>query len=213
MGMSGEELKLHAGRTLSWFGQSAIRIRVSTGEVIIIDPFRVDASAGPADMILITHPHSDHFDRRAVAGLSKPSTVVVVPHQIASGRLEGITPGQTLRIGDIYVSAVPAYNTAKPFHPRARGWVGYLINVDGVRIYHAGDTDLIPEMKGLAPDIALLPVGGFFGMNAQAAAEAARILPAALSIPMHYGGFPFPKDAGEKFLQAVGGAGLILPRA
>ncbi len=207
-----EGLKAHAEKTLTWFGQSAFRLRVSTGEVIFIDPFKVDASAGPADMILITHPHPDHFDRRAVAALSKPSTVVVVPQGAATRGQEGISPGQTLRIGDIHVSAVPAYNISAPFHPRAKGWVGYMIKADGVRLYHSGDTDLIPEMKGLAPDIALLPVGGLFTMSVMAAADAVRALPATLAIPMHFGGFLLPKDAGEKFLQAVGAAGMALPK-
>jgi L-ascorbate metabolism protein UlaG (beta-lactamase superfamily) len=212
MGKSLHELRLYAEKSLSWYGQSAFRLRVSTGETIFIDPFRVDASEGPADMILITHPHRDHFDRRAVQALSKPSTVVVVPQGAAALHLEGISPGQTLRIGDISVSAVPAYNVSAPFHPRAKGWVGYVISVDGLRIYHSGDTDCIPEMKGLAPDIALLPVGGFFTMNVRAATDAAKAIEATLVIPMHYGLLFLPKDAGEKFVQAVGQSAMILPK-
>jgi L-ascorbate metabolism protein UlaG (beta-lactamase superfamily) len=214
MGGSRGELKLYVEKHLSWFGQSAFRLRVESGEVIFIDPFGVDASAGPADMILITHPHFDHFDRRSVSALQKPSIAIVVPQSVAEPHQEGISAGQTLRIGDITVTAIPAYNSSKPFHARAKGWVGYLIEADGIRLYHAGDTDFIPEMRGLAPDVALLPVGGLFTMGWRAAAEAVAALPASLAIPMHFGGLLFwVKEAGEKFVRMAGPAGMILPRS
>ncbi len=207
----GGSLKEYALKRISWYGMSAFRLRAGTGETIMVDPFRVPASAGPAGLILITHPHFDHFDRRAVAGLRTPGATVTVPQAVAEGDLEGMSPGQKLIIGEISVSAVPAYTPGRPYHPRARGWLGYVIAMDGLRIYHAGDTDLIPEMKGLAPDIALLPVGGLFGMNVKAALEAVEILQASLCIPMHYGRFIFPRDAGDRFAAAAGKKGMVLP--
>jgi L-ascorbate metabolism protein UlaG (beta-lactamase superfamily) len=206
-------LKTYALKHLRWYGQSAFRIAADSGETLAIDPFRMPASAGPADMILVTHPHFDHYDKRAIAGLRTRTTTVVVPQSCARHDLEGIRPGQTIRIGALSVSAIPAYTTSLPFHPRARGWVGYLIEVDGLKIYHAGDTDLIPEMKGLQPDIALLPIGGFFTMKASAAAAAAESLKAALVIPMHYIRLLGGKEAGSRFVEMLGEKGMVLPVA
>jgi L-ascorbate metabolism protein UlaG (beta-lactamase superfamily) len=213
MRMSLGALKHYAGKHLRWYGQSAFRIVADSGETIAVDPFRMPASAGPVDMILVTHPHFDHFDRRAVAGLRTRATTVVVPQSSVRSDFEGMRPGQTIKIGDLAVSAVPAYTPSRPFHPRARGWVGYIIELDGLRIYHAGDTDIIPVMKGLAPDIALLPVGGVFSMNVRMAVEAAASLQAALAIPMHFNWFLGGGDAGARFTEAVGEKGLILPLA
>jgi L-ascorbate metabolism protein UlaG (beta-lactamase superfamily) len=210
MGRSIDELKAYARKHLKWFGQSAFKLAAGTGEVLFIDPFRVPSSAGPADMILITHPHGDHFDRRAVRGLRTGNTVIVVPQPSLESGLEGISWGQMIKVGDIGVTAVPAYNLGKPFHARDKKWVGYMIQADGLRIYHAGDTDLIPEMKDLKPDIALLPVGGLFGMNWKKAAEASGFLKAPLAIPMHYGSLIGGKKAGEKFSRMVGKGSLIL---
>ena len=211
MGSAQGSLKNYALRHLRWYGQSAFRIGADSGETIIIDPFRVPAAEGPAEMILITHPHFDHFDRRAVSGLRNRATTVVVPQEISARGLESITPGQTIRITELSVSAVPAYTPGRPFHPKSKGWVGYLIRVDGLLIYHAGDTDLIPEMKGIKPDIALLPIGGRFTMNLRAAVEAASQLQAGLCIPMHYGWLLGGNDAGSRFVEAVGQKSMVLP--
>jgi L-ascorbate metabolism protein UlaG (beta-lactamase superfamily) len=208
-----EDLKGYAEEHLRWYGQSAFRLSAASGEVLFMDPFRVPASAGPADIILISHPHSDHFDRRAVSSLRGSRTEVVVPQSSARAGLEGISAGQSLRIGNIGITALPAYNLSKPFHARQKGWVGYVVEVDGLRVYHAGDTDLIPEMKGLKPDIALLPVGGLFTMNAAGAAEAAGALGAVLAIPMHFNGLFGGRDAGERFARLLGVAAMVLKRS
>jgi L-ascorbate metabolism protein UlaG (beta-lactamase superfamily) len=210
MSSGSGSLKNYALRHLRWYGQSAFRIAADAGVTIAVDPFRVPASAGPADMILVTHPHFDHYDRRSVAALSGRSTTVVVPQEAARRNQEGIRPGQTIRIADLSVSAVPAYCVGKPFHARTHGWVGYLIRIDGLTIYHAGDTDFIPEMKGLRPDIALLPVGGRFTMNVRGAVEAAAALQAGLVIPMHFSWLLGGNDAGAKFVEIVGQKAMLL---
>lgn len=212
MASSVDELKDWARAHLRWFGQSAFRISTDAGEQIFVDPFRVPSSAGPARLILITHPHSDHYDRRAIAGLRRAETVIVVPMSCAEPGQRGIAPGQTAQIGRVKVTGVPAYNVAKPFHPKSRRWLGYVIEVDGLRIYHAGDTDPIPEMSGIRPDIALLPVGGMFSMGWRAAAEANHAIGAALAIPMHYSIPIGGRRAGARFSTAVGEGSLVLTK-
>jgi len=210
MSSGSGSLKNYALRHLTWYGQSAFRIAADSGVAVAVDPFRIPSSAGPVDMVLITHPHFDHYDRRAAAALAGRGATVVVPQGIARRNQEGIRPGQTVTIADLSVSAVPAYCIGKPFHPKTRGWVGYLIRVDGLTIYHAGDTDFIPEMRELRPDIALLPVGGRFTMNAHGAAEAAAALQAGLVIPMHFNWLLGGNEAGQKFVEAVGQKAMLL---
>ncbi len=208
-------LKVWAESHIAGFGQSAFRIRADSGTTVFIDPFRVPAVAGPADLILVTHPHRDHLDRRAISGLGSAATKLVLPRSCAESGQVGLSPGESFSLGDIEVTGLPAYNLRKRFHPRSKGWLGYLIEIDGLRIYHAGDTDLIPEMRGLAPDIALLPIGGSFAMGADEALEAFALLGATLAIPMHYGMLGFllgGRGAGRRFAERLGPAGLVLPK-
>jgi len=197
---------------ISWFGQSAFLLRTGAGQAAFIDPYHVPAWAGPADLILVTHPHPDHYDRASIEGLRKKETVIVLPRTGAESGQIPISAGESLRIGVFTITAVAAYNVTRRFHPRSRGWLGYLVDVDDVRIYHAGDTDLVPEMADLRPDIALLPVGGLFAMNGRAAAEAAHVLKAKLCIPMHFGLLLGGRGAGTRFVNRMGEGGLTLPR-
>jgi L-ascorbate metabolism protein UlaG (beta-lactamase superfamily) len=212
MESSVEALKGWAMSHLDWFGQSAFRIRSESGRAVFIDPWHVSASAGPADLILVTHPHGDHYDRKAIAGLRKQGTVIVLPRSCAGEGQTGISAGESLSVGAMRVSGVAAYNQVKRFHPKSSSWLGYLIEVDGVRVYHAGDTDVIAEMRGLKPDIALLPIGGLFAMDWRAGVEAARILKATLSIPMHYGCLLGGRYAGRHFASKVGSGAMVMPR-
>jgi L-ascorbate metabolism protein UlaG (beta-lactamase superfamily) len=206
-----EELKRWAQEHLSWFGQSAFRI-TTAGSRIFIDPFRVPSSAGPASLILVTHPHMDHYDKAAIAGLRGQDTVVVLPMSCAGPGQRGFAPGQIERIGGVKLTGVPSYNVTKRFHPKSGSWLGYVIEVDGVRIYHAGDTDPLPEMTGLHPDIALLPVGGTMTMNWRAAAELSKTMGATLAIPMHFAMLIGGRRAGDRFAAAVGPGGMVMRR-
>jgi L-ascorbate metabolism protein UlaG (beta-lactamase superfamily) len=184
---------------LEWLGHAAFRVTVGRATVYI-DPYRVGAAAPPADLILITHGHYDHFSPQDVERLSKRDTWLVGPAAVAervSGQVHRIGPGETLDdelVRGIHISAVAAYNTSKrdadgnPFHPRDAGWVGYELNVRGERLYHSGDTDVIPEMDSVTGvDVALLPVSGVYVMTAQEAAEAARRIQPRVAVPMHWG--------------------------
>jgi len=206
-----ESLKSWAREHITWFGQSAFRI-TTAGSRVFIDPFRVPGSAGPATLILVTHPHPDHYDTVAIAGLRGQDTEVVLPMSCAVPGQKGMAPGQTETIRGIKITGVVSYNVAKRFHPRSGLWLGYVVEVDGLRIYHAGDTDPLPEMAGLRPDIALLPIGGMFTMNWKAAADLQRSLGALLAIPMHYNMLIGGRGAGARFARAVGAGALVLQR-
>jgi L-ascorbate metabolism protein UlaG (beta-lactamase superfamily) len=175
---------------IHWMGHSAFRIEDGALQ-IYIDPFRLPANAPKADVVFITHTHYDHFSPEDIAKIRKERTVFVAPATVASQfgeKAVGVVPGKTYTIGKLKVAAVPAYNLDKKFHPKENKWVGYSITLsDGRKIYHAGDTDFIPEMREIHTDIALLPCGGTYTMTAKQAAEAANIFKPTLLIPMHYG--------------------------
>jgi len=183
---------------LDWLGHSGFRVRAGKAN-IYIDPYRVEG--GPkAALILVTHGHYDHFSPRAIELLSDERTLVVAPASVAerlSGRVRSIAPGEELEPDappGVVVRAVAAYNTSKrdaagnAFHPRESGWVGYELRVRGERLYHSGDTDVIPEMDTVAGvEVALLPVSGVYVMTASEAAEAARRIQPRVAVPMHWG--------------------------
>lgn len=179
---------------IHWLGHDSFRIEGS-GMVIYIDPWQIPD--GPAaDLILITHDHYDHCSPEGVVRIQTPHTVIMTVEAAAkklSGTVRVVQAGERREVGEVMVETVPAYNINKfrepglVFHPRGAGLVGYVLTVDERRIYHTGDTDLIPEMADIRCDIALLPVSGTYVMTAAEAAEAARLIRPKLAIPMHYG--------------------------
>jgi L-ascorbate metabolism protein UlaG (beta-lactamase superfamily) len=183
---------------VEWLGHSGFRIRAD-GATIYIDPYRT--SGGPrADLILITHGHYDHFSPQDIERISDDRTWLVAPAVVAErvgGQVISVAPGEAVEPGlvrGVEIAAVAAYNTSKRdasgavFHPREAGWVGYELNVRGERLYHSGDTDVIPEMDRVTGvDVALLPVSGVYVMTAGEAAEAARRIQPGVAVPMHWG--------------------------
>ncbi len=172
---------------IEWLGHASFRIR---GEkVLYLDPWQI--AGGPAaDIILVTHDHGDHFSPDDIAKISTPQTQLVGPACCAAklqGKVHVVRPGDVLELEGVRIEAVPAYNTTKPNHTQEAGHVGYIIEADGRRIYHAGDTDLIPEMDQIRCDVALLPIGGTYTMDAQEAAEALKHIKPRVAIPMHWG--------------------------
>ena len=172
---------------ISWLGHDGFRIDGSL--TVYIDPYQI--SPGPqADLILITHEHFDHCSPEDVSLIQAPHTVVVtepLSAQKLSGDVRTVRPGDRVEVGNASVLAVPSYNTDKAFHPKDKNWLGFVLEMDGSRIYHAGDADFIPEMADLDVDIALLPVSGTYVMTWEQAVEAARAIRPGLAIPMHYG--------------------------
>jgi L-ascorbate metabolism protein UlaG (beta-lactamase superfamily) len=171
-----------------WLGHDSFRLK---GEkTIYVDPWKLAAGAEKADVILLTHEHYDHFSKDDIASISKADTVVIAPPSVAAqlgGKVTVAKPGDRLTAAGVAIEVVPAYNTNKKFHPKTAGLVGYIVTLNGKRIYHSGDTDLIPEMARIKADVALLPVSGTYVMTAAEAAEAANTIKPALAIPMHYG--------------------------
>ncbi len=193
-------------KNITWLGHDGFLIRAQ-GQVIVIDPFQVK-ECEPADIVLITHEHYDHCSPDDVKKIQKDSTVIVTEANSAkklSGDVRVVRPGDSLAVSGIPVEAVAAYNTNKNFHPKDNGWLGFMVTVDGVRIYHAGDTDMIPEMETFQADIALLPVSGTYVMTAEEAVEAAKIIKPKVVIPMHYGGIVGSAADAESFSDALRG--------
>ena len=170
-----------------WLGHASIKI---TGEkTIYVDPYQIKGGE-TADIILITHDHYDHLSPEDLKKIQGEKTVVVTTASSAGkvrGNVKTVSPGDTLHVEGVEIHAVPAYNIGKQYHPKDRAYVGFLFKVGGKTYYHAGDTDLIPEMRGLKPDVAFLPVGGTFTMNAQEAAKAVKEIQPKVVVPMHWG--------------------------
>ena len=185
---------------LKWLGHSGFLIKNS--KIIYIDPYKISEDSEKADFIFITHGHYDHCSLEDMAKIIKEDTKVIIPADCQSKithfespiKMFIIEPNQSYDFGEFKFITIPAYNIDKSFHSKDSGGVGYVINFDNVFIYHAGDTDVIPEMKNLTgykkkgnDFVALLPVGGRFTMTAEEAFEAADIIKPTLAIPMHYG--------------------------
>lgn len=187
---------------ITWLGHASFKIKIPPSEaiglefVIYFDPYQV-RSGEKADLILITHRHHDHYDEKSIEVLRKKETQVLI------GGTD-IKENEEKPIGGFVVKAVPAYNLTKPFHPRGKG-VGFVLQIDGKRIYHAGDTDKIPEMSELGKiDLAFLPIGGTYTMNIQEAVEAVETIKSKVVIPMHYNTFSEIKASPEEFKNIVG---------
>ncbi len=156
----------------------------------------------PADMILVTHGHEDHFDKKLLKDIRKLGSPIIAPpnlkKEVKGGVVWDLSPGQFMKMAtsDGTIWATEAYNVKRlrpngePFHPKGFG-VGFILKIEGKKIYHAGDTDLIPEMEGIADadvDVALLPSGDTYTMDLEEAAEAALIIKPKIAIPMHLKG-------------------------
>jgi L-ascorbate metabolism protein UlaG (beta-lactamase superfamily) len=192
-------------KNIHWLGHDSFKI---TGEkVIYTDPFRIKKT-DIADIILITHEHHDHCSPDDIKKLQGPNTVIVTPADCAAklkGNIKIVKPGDTIDVFGIKIEVVPSYNTNKQFHTKEKGWVGYILTVSGERIYLAGDTDYIPEMKTFRADIALLPVSGTYVMTADEAVKAALDIKPRIAIPMHYGSIVGTLDDAKKFAEKLKG--------
>ena len=198
--------------SLEWLGHAGFRLNVGKA-TLYIDPYRVE-DGPPADLILVTHGHYDHFSPRDIDQLSHDGTVLIGPPAVAErvrGRVLSVRPGEVVdddRVRGVEIATVAAYNTSKRdqegkvFHPREAGWLGYDVGVRGERLYHSGDTDVIPEMDSVTGvDVALLPVSGTYVMTAGEAAEAARRIQPRVAVPMHWGEHIGTRDDAEAFAE------------
>ncbi len=186
-------------------------IRIAGSKVLYFDPFQITEETHDADIILITHSHYDHLDPESINRISRESTIFVAPASIEQEMRKVIkdaplillTPGDSRDIDGISVQAIPAYNRLKPFHPKHNGWVGYIVTMDGVQYYVAGDTDAIGELSSVNCDIALVPIGGTYTMNAKEAAKLINKIRPQVVIPTHYGSVVGKKEDAESFKRNV----------
>jgi L-ascorbate metabolism protein UlaG (beta-lactamase superfamily) len=193
------------------FTQSSIRIKDS-GRTIYIDPFQMNEEPKNADYILITHDHYDHFSPEDIAKVANSNTILIVPEKMEKkaqeaanlvGRLLAVKPGVYREVDGLEFETVPAYNILKPFHPKGAEWVGYILRIDGKRIYIAGDTDETKEAKAVKCDIAIVPIGGTYTMDAKKAAELVNMIRPDVAIPTHYGSIVGKPSDGEVFAQHI----------
>lgn len=189
-------------------------IRIEGLKVLYFDPYLIQDAAHDADFIFITHEHYDHFEPESIAKIKKETTRLVAPKSmekkalgeagIASENCLFYEPGETHEADGIVIETIPAYNKLKPFHTKSRKWQGYVVEMDGIRYYVAGDTDVNEDIKKVNCDVALIPIGGFYTMDwKQAAAYIAQLKPKA-AIPTHYGSIVGNQSDGEDFKKMLG---------
>jgi L-ascorbate metabolism protein UlaG (beta-lactamase superfamily) len=208
--MESKQLKLM--KHLHWLGHDTFRLDQPL--VIYIDPWRLPVANPPADLILISHEHFDHCSPEAIEKIRTAGTVILANMGAAKSLGEGVTvmkPGEQHVVGSITIEAVPAYNVDKPFHPQEANHLGFILEIDGERLYFAGDTDVIPEMKSIRCDIALLPVSGIYTMDADQAAQAAGILHPKIAMPMHYGAGEIGTSADAERFQEKSPVPVAIP--
>jgi L-ascorbate metabolism protein UlaG (beta-lactamase superfamily) len=176
----------------TWFKQSAYLYR-GDGVTLYIDPWGV-TTPDPADVVVITHAHFDHFEPEDIEKIRKPDTKFFAPHDVAnelSGDVTAVRAGDTFEANGIHGTVVPAYNIVEArldSHPKANGWVGYVLSVGDATYYHAGDTDHLPDLSTIRANVAFLPVSGDpFTMSPAEAGVLARDIEPELAVPMHYG--------------------------
>jgi L-ascorbate metabolism protein UlaG (beta-lactamase superfamily) len=175
---------------IKWLGHASILISTG-GKNIYIDPWKLIKDQPKADLICITHSHYDHFSPDDINKILKKETFLIgatgTVNKIKTGEKREIRPGEEVNLGWVKVKGVPAYNINKSFHPKISNFLGFLIEIEGNKIYIAGDTDFIPEMKEISADIVILPVGGTYTMTAEEAANAVNTIKPKIAIPYHFG--------------------------
>ncbi|HXH51410.1 MAG TPA: MBL fold metallo-hydrolase [Terriglobia bacterium] len=189
--------------------------RVAGSKVIYTDPFKV-SKEDKADIVLLSHEHFDHLSLDDLNKVCTPETTIVASlsckeglQKVKAKEKHFIEPGMKQNVGQVAIEAVPAYNVnkfrepGKVFHPKDVKGVGFVVEMDGTRVYYAGDTDFIPEMKSIRCDIALLPVSGTYVMTVEEAAKAAQTINPQIAVPMHYAAIVGTEDDAKKFKSMV----------
>lgn len=187
-------------------------IKINKGKTIYFDPFKIDKNYNDADIIFITHDHYDHYSESDIDKIIKENTVIVAPEELLTKLLKKgykkdyiitVDPEETDMVEEIRFETVPAYNINKKFHPKENGWVGYIIELDGIRYYIAGDTDITEENKKVKCDVAFIPVGGTYTMDFKEAAYLINEMKPKIVVPIHYGSVVGTKQDAIDFSRLV----------
>ncbi len=189
---------------ITWINHASFRLAGS--RVVYIDPWKIRGSPRDGDLVFVSHSHHDHFSAADVEKvLAKGKPVLAPPDVIQQlGQGKPLAPGQTVEAEGVRITGVPAYNVGKAFHPKANKWLGAVIELDAVKVYYAGDTDQVPEMEQLTDiDVALLPVGGIYTLNAAEAAKACQAIGCKAAIPYHFGDIVGSSSDAAKFASAA----------
>jgi len=208
----------YKGIRVHWLGHDSFVLQGS--RTLVLDPFKAKGDY-KADILLISHEHFDHLSPEDIRRFAGPSTTIVAP-RICEEPLRPfhqekrfVDPNSDLVVKGVGIRAIPAYNInkfrepGKVFHPRADNKVGYVVTMDGVRFYHAGDSDATPEMKALDVDVAFLPVSGTYVMTAEEAADAAKAMKADVVVPMHIESIVGTMADAQRFRKLVGSARTV----
>lgn len=180
-------------------------IRIAGSKTVYFDPWQIQGEPHDADLVFVTHDHHDHYSPEDIAKISKPTTVIVVPEVMKELVPNAVTvrPGEQTVIAGIPVDVIPAYNIGRPFHAPEKKYVGYVAEIDSVRYYVAGDTDKIPENICVKCDVAFVPAGGKYTMDAEQAAELVNAIKPQIAVPTHYGTVTDSGNAAEVFCRLV----------
>lgn len=187
-------------------------IRINKEKTIYIDPFKIDRNYNDADIIFITHDHYDHYSEEEIDKVINENTVIVIPEELLTKVLKKginknaiitVKPNQKYMVQGIKFETVPAYNTNKTFHPKENGWVGYVIEINEIKYYIAGDTDITEENKKVKCDVAFVPVGGTYTMDFKEAAQLVNEIQPKVAVPIHYGSVVGTKQDAEEFIKLL----------
>ena len=187
-------------------------IRINNEKVIYIDPFKINETKKDADLIFITHDHYDHYSEEDIDKVIGYNTTIIAPKEmltkilkkgIGQDRIIAVEPQKEYMVQGIKFETIPAYNINKMFHPKKNGWVGYVIEIEGIRYYIAGDTDATEESRKVKCDVAFVPVGGTYTMNSKEAANFVNEIKPKIAIPIHYGSIVGTKQDATDFLNIL----------
>ena len=187
-------------------------IRINREKTIYIDPFKIDRNYNDADIIFVTHDHYDHYSEEDIDKVINENVVIVIPEELLTKVLKKginknaiitVKPNQKYMVQGIKFETVPAYNTNKTFHPKENDWVGYVIELNDVKYYIAGDTDITEENKKVKCDVAFVPVGGTYTMDFKEAAQLVNQIQPKVAVPIHYGSVVGTKQDAEEFIKLL----------
>ena len=187
-------------------------IRINKGNIIYIDPFKIQTDYNDADIIMITHNHYDHYSEEDINKVKKEDTFIIIPEDLLEkvlkegfrkDRIITVSPNNEYKIKNIKIETIPAYNINKQFHPKENNWVGYIITINNTRYYIAGDTDITDETKKVKCDVAFVPIGGTYTMDIKEAGELINNIEPKIVVPIHYGDIVGDKQDGIKFAKII----------